>query len=295
VTALPATGERLVWTGRSHGSFPGGLDGWNTSDDDLIAGLEHAVQLVVLDPLSFPWRTLAGPRRDIPLVVRMPEEIASDDLVALLGQPMLQHLTPYDRLVETPPQVRDALAEELRLPPDVWASGLEETRPDPSAMARKTAFRQVVRLVGAEVRRFLGDSGEGLVGVLDRSAVLARHVERATDANVHDYSAGRPAPESPHVVVVWLRDGGQTTIERTDVLSRALSLLHPGGRLVVVGNVVTEPGGEANPTISALVEEILNASNTLVHVEELRAVRWGTERLARGVLISLTSLRTGRI
>jgi hypothetical protein len=296
VTTVPdAARERLVWTGRSQVGAPGGLDGWNTSDDDLTARLEHAVELVVLDPLSFPWRTLSGRRRDIPLVVRMPEEVGADDLVALLGRPVLQHLTPCDRLVEKRSEVRVALAEEFRLPPDVWASGVEETRPDPSARGRKTAFRQVVRLVGDEVRRFLGDSGEGLVGVLDRSAPLARHIERATDAGVRDYSAGHPAPESPHVVVVWLRDGGQTPTERIEILSRALSLLHPGGRVVLVGNVVTEPGGEANPTISALVEEILHASHTLVHVEELRAVRWGTEPLARGVLISLTSLRTGRI
>jgi hypothetical protein len=296
VTAVPdRSAERVVWTGRSQIDVPGGLDGWTTSDDDLTASLEHAAELVVLDPLSFPWRTVSGARRDIPLVVRLPEEVGSDDLIALLGRPLLQHVTPCDRLVETRQDVRDSLVEEFGLPLDVWVSAVDKTPPDPSVLARKTAFRQVVRLVAAEVRRFLGDSGEGLVGFVDRAVLLARHVERATDAAVVDSSLGVPATESPEVVVVWLRDGGQTATERTEILSHAVSLLHPGGRLVVVANVVTEPGGAPNPTISVLVEEILNASHMLVHVEELRAVRWGAEPMARGALISLTSLRTGRI
>jgi hypothetical protein len=158
----------------------------------------------------------------------------------------------------------------------------------------------VVDLVGDELRRFLGDAGEGIVGVLGRSATLAPHIERAAAGRVLDYSVRAadsvPAPpESPHAVVVWLEDGGQSAAERGDVLGQALALLHPGGRLVVVGYVVTEPAGDENPRIGELVEEIMGASHALVHVDELRSVRWGAEPMSRGVLIGLTSLQVGRV
>ncbi len=65
---------------------------------------------------------------------------------------------------------------------------------------------------------------------------------------------------------------------------------------MVVGYVVvTPPGGAANPSIAALIQDLHEATGTMVHLEELRSFRCGVQPWSRGVLLGLTYLHTGRI
>jgi hypothetical protein len=134
------------------------------------------------------------------------------------------------------------------------------------------------------------------VALVGRAESLAAELARLVDLPVEagTASGAEPAP-SPHVAVVWLDDGGQADDETRAVLSQSAELLHPGGRLVVIGYVVSAPAGPANPSLAELVEKVHEATGELVHVEELRSFRCDTEPWSRGVLLGLTCLHAGRV
>ena len=114
-----STGARVVWTGRSPDDFSGGLDGWAVAPTDLETALDGAAELVVLDPLSFPWRSLQG-RRQLPLTVRLPDDLSADELDDLLGRPLLQHIGKFDRLLDSRADRRKELAARHDIDAEVW-------------------------------------------------------------------------------------------------------------------------------------------------------------------------------
>lgn len=118
-SSLPA-GSPLVWTGRRTGLLADGLDEWRCSRVELYRRLDAAPELIVVDALSFPWDALRPQDRDIPLVVVLPAELNAEDMSLVLGGALLRHVTPFDRLVEARPAVRDAVARAYRLSPDIW-------------------------------------------------------------------------------------------------------------------------------------------------------------------------------
>lgn len=119
MTLQPSTGARVVWTGRSPEDFSGGLDGWTVARSELETALDGAAELLILDPLSFPWRSLQG-RRRLPLTVRLPGDLSADDLDDLLGRPLLQHLGAHDRLLDPRPDRRQEIAARHDLADEVW-------------------------------------------------------------------------------------------------------------------------------------------------------------------------------
>lgn len=118
--ATPAREGRLIWTGRFGGTIAEGLDGWSCGRSELLLMLANASELVVLDPLSFPWELLRRTDWDIPFVVALPGDLDSDRISLVLGAPMLSHLTPFDALIDHRREVRQALTAEWGLDERTW-------------------------------------------------------------------------------------------------------------------------------------------------------------------------------
>lgn len=201
---------------------------------------------------------------------------------------------------------RDVLTEHLAAL-DADPTLLEQAR------AGKPRFNQLGLLVAEELLANLQatdplsdaetdtDEGDGdppvnrpLVAVGGETAHRWRALRVSAGVSVETLDRMRhddPECASPDAVVILLRDGGQTSQERLDLLRDAEGWLQPGGVLVVAAHVVTRPDGEPNPSLSQLVEEIHEATGTAVHLQELRSVRWLGESLTRGVVLRFTSLR----
>jgi FkbM family methyltransferase len=81
--------------------------------------MTHASELVVLDPLSFPWELLGTEELDLPLVLALPQDLGAEEIELLLT-PALTALTPYDAIVEHRADVRARLGRRWGLPPGVW-------------------------------------------------------------------------------------------------------------------------------------------------------------------------------
>ena len=115
----------MVWAGRFRDTIAEGLDGWICGRSELLLLIENASELVVLDPLSFPWETLRPADWDIPFVVALPSNLDANDISLVFGASMLSHLTPFDVLIDHRPAVREALTAEWGLDQRMWllASG----------------------------------------------------------------------------------------------------------------------------------------------------------------------------
>jgi FkbM family methyltransferase len=111
-----------VWAGRYGQQLRGALDGWNCSRSRLASILEEAGELVVLDALSFPWELLHADNRDIPIDVALPANLDAGEIGTVLGRPLLGALTPFDRLIESRPEVRSALQQRWGLCEATWIS-----------------------------------------------------------------------------------------------------------------------------------------------------------------------------
>lgn len=122
VLTTPAQEGRVVWTGRLRGTIAEGVDGWNCNRPELLLLIENASELIVLDPLSFPWEMLRPTDWDIPFVIALPSNLDAHDISLILGASMLSHLTPFDVLIEHRPAVREALTAEWGLDERMWLS-----------------------------------------------------------------------------------------------------------------------------------------------------------------------------
>ncbi len=249
------------------------------------------------DALSFPWGELNRERfRALPLTVTLPHDLVATEVIGALHHPLLIHLTPFDRLIDERLEVRAELTQGYDLAEAVWASG--------SGSGSDQRHRGKARLydVAEVVQQEVGDAiatmeSRPLVGFLGGAADLAGPVTTALRCARATFAVGDPPTDgpSPHVVVARLPDGGQDRAGRMAEFARARDLLHPGGTFIVVAHVVDAPDGGANPRISTLVDELNAAFGGMLHVDELRSVRWPGDLLSRAVVLSATSLQGGRL
>lgn len=144
-SALPP-GDIVVWTGRHAGLWVDGLDEWCCGRVELYDRLDVAPELIVLDALSFPWDALRPSDRDIPLVVALPPDLDEAGVEQVLGEAMLQYLTPYDRIIEARPEVREALARDYGLPSRVWIEVDARNLGGVLAAVREHAGRNLVEM-----------------------------------------------------------------------------------------------------------------------------------------------------
>jgi SAM-dependent methyltransferase len=75
------------------------LDDWQVLPGDLERALDAAAQLIVLDPLSFPFESLTPRLWDIPMAIALPTDLDGRELQALLGAPVLSRLGVHDVLI----------------------------------------------------------------------------------------------------------------------------------------------------------------------------------------------------
>lgn len=75
------------------------LDDWDTLPRDLTGALAEAAQLIVLDPYSFPFESLAPRLWDVPMAVALPGELPTERIHALFGEPVLSRLGFHDVLI----------------------------------------------------------------------------------------------------------------------------------------------------------------------------------------------------
>ena len=118
--ARPVQGGRLVWNGRASWGPINGVDGWTCDRTSLLSAMAQASELLILDPLSFPWDGLRDADRDVPLVVLLPQDVDLETIELTLGSSLLDHVTPFDRLLESRSGVRDALHDKWSLDPANW-------------------------------------------------------------------------------------------------------------------------------------------------------------------------------
>jgi len=146
-----ASGRPVLYAGRfapaiEEGGAPEGcviLGDWDVLPARLAA-VEGASDLVVLDPLSFPFEALTGVLRDVPLIVVLPEDQDTDFLAAVFGEPVFGRLGFFDRVATGDMVVWEELRRRYRL-----AGGqlvrLDGTGPEGAA-------EEVAALLRAEVR-----------------------------------------------------------------------------------------------------------------------------------------------
>jgi SAM-dependent methyltransferase len=89
---------------------------------DLVRELDRCDELVVLDPLSFPFEHLAQRHWDLPMAISLP---ADGDLHRVLTAPVLGRLSFFDRVAMPPGEPWERLRRSLG-----WAEG---QRADPDA------------------------------------------------------------------------------------------------------------------------------------------------------------------
>jgi hypothetical protein len=267
--------DRIVWSGR-YSQVVGGLDGWTTSHAALARMLDGTREMVLVDPLSFPWEVLRAPQRDIPLVVLAPSDLDEQTVRLLLGSQLLDRLTPWDRIVTDAQEIVDALAG---LPAD--------------ALKRKAKFNRTADLVVRHLRDSLGDTGSGVrrVELWQMGDGFDAHLQgRLADGwRVSTDRYGGDDRPSPHAVVVRL-DTDSSAEVAVKQLRSPLVRLQPGGTMLIVADVVPAAGEPMGIGIRGLLEALQRASGTAHVVQDLRSVQWPGEPMSRGVVIELVSL-----
>lgn len=90
----------------------------------MARDLDAASALLVDDPLAFPFESLRRVDRDLPMVVRLPSGLDPTAVEAVLGEVLLDHLTPFDLLVGPPGPTARVLARR-RLPSSAYAGATD--------------------------------------------------------------------------------------------------------------------------------------------------------------------------
>lgn len=101
------------------------LSDWDVAPTRLYPLFDHAQELTVVDPLSFPWESLRDGDWDIPITVHLPDEPQLSQAISLLDRPLLSRLGFFDRISVDD----DALWHRLRQQ-YTWANSQRLSRHD---------------------------------------------------------------------------------------------------------------------------------------------------------------------
>jgi|SRR5215217_464252 SAM-dependent methyltransferase len=105
-TSNETAGSAIVYAGRfadrvAEAGLPGGyavLSEWEVLPAKLVADIEGATALVVLDPFSFPFEIMTGEQWGVPLIVVLPAGFDVEFLIAVFGEVVFGRLTLFDRV-----------------------------------------------------------------------------------------------------------------------------------------------------------------------------------------------------
>jgi hypothetical protein len=300
-----------VYTGRLPAPEVGGaagveiMDGWDAVPRRLLPAVAAAGGLIVLDPLSFPFDALRDDDRDVPLAVALPPGMDPDVVVDLLGEPLLRHLGPGDRVAADEAQwalLRRAgtWSDTLRLPADpadgeaVIAASLRPgalaTRPEKARIRRRRAA------IAEFVAGMPGAAGSGL-RVLDVAGASGGWWEN-TAVDRLESGPGIPleaGDESVDAVIACGVLGDLPSPERIRLVSEMWRVVRPAGHIVVADDVVTGPemAGPAYPFgRMGLPRLLLGATGRRVLLAGARALRYPGDVLHRGAALSVVKTGT---
>ncbi|GII97637.1 hypothetical protein CLV28_1995 [Sediminihabitans luteus] len=268
----PGRETDFVWRGR-FASLVEGYDGWRIPRIDVEEELDRAQRVVVVDPLSFPWDALRPRHERKPLVICIDDDDVAEVVDAVIGAGGLaSRITPFDTVLRDRAELPDALAAPAPAPfgKDQFLVLVEHLATELDVVGRTFGLEApLVSVHGTSTRPFEG-------------WLEARATARRAEPGAHGCA---------HAAVVLLLDDAPTeTADVRAAIDEAMRALTPGGSLVVVGDVVTAPGGPARPWLSELCTVVDAAAGGAVSVEEIRAVRWPGEILTRGVLLRYHAL-----
>jgi FkbM family methyltransferase len=249
--ARPVEGGRLVWNGRATWGPINGVDGWTCDRTSLFSAMAQASELLILDPLSFPWDGLRDSDRDIPLVVLLPQDVDLETIELTLGRSLLDHVTPFDRLLESRPGVRDALLDKWSLDPANWLP-LANGDPDTVLDALEVRSNQTMIEVDTPFGRFvtprtdvitdqLVEFGAHRRGALNVLLSLVDGSDVVWDIGAHIGTVSIPLVQAGSVSQVLAIEGNPQTAA---ILRRNVALNGVSDRVVALSRVLTAAPGE---------------------------------------------------
>jgi SAM-dependent methyltransferase len=305
-----APGRPLVFTGRHRQvNSPGTVvvDDREATPRRILPLLNRASALVLLDPLSFPYEVLRPVDRDVPVAASLPP-LATAALEALLGEPLLNHLGPGDR-VAAYPAAWEELAQGRRWGPGMrlGASAGEPAAVAaealvPGALGSRSAKEEGRRRAQALAHLLRGMDGwwGGAGRVLDAGGKAGpwRHL---LPGGLEPAAAPAAAPwpaaeESVEAAVALGVLGGLAHDDRRALVGEMWRVVRPGGVLAVVDDVVPIPrSGRACPFLrGGLPRLLLEATGRRVVLGRVWSMRFPGEPLPRGAGVSVIKVGEAR-
>jgi hypothetical protein len=268
--------------------------------------------------MSFPFDAMRPSDRDIPIAVQLPPDWDADDLVQVLGRPLLAEIGPFDSVSAADDETWTALRTRYSWPAGVRTSPDELKAPasplDAGAPGAARRQKSVYRLLSAAAKHQLNSArAASPAGELLSAVVLADNVERwaclfplgAADvigvdhdpAEAHRAAHSFPEwtftdqlpsedhePEIAHVALCIQSLCRCPPPERGRRLASLLRILRVGGQLIVLDEFFDEAAGrpDPNPTPRGLMTEVSGACAGHVVLEHMQ-----THRLPGGDLTSV--------
>lgn len=274
---------RFVWRGRVDTDFPA-ADGWTLPRDPLATQMADADQLVVLDPLSFPWEEFVVDDQDIPTVLVLRDGTEASVIENAVGRECIyRFFTPYDEVVPTVDEALDLVSRQVV--------------PSPSLKLYKAAcnlaldrllseLTEVARTFGAAKLR-IGTAGS-IAGAWIPALSRLRVTATVADLTKTQAPTSQDPLSSCHAAILAF-DGQTQPHDRELMVRRAMEVLPPGGSLIVLADVVSTDKSEGI-AIEDLLDEVHMATGTQVALEELRSLQWPGELFSRSVLLRYSAL-----
>lgn len=169
-------------------------------------------------------------------------------------------------------------------------------QPDPRVRPQKAVWRQICEALTVAISDVVGGQPcePTAISLISSDSTLAAAVGKTLGRSVVAIQA-TDSPENMHddIVAMTLPEVGKPE-SRIALLRNAFNRTRPTGGIVVAGTVVTRPGEDRRLTasIGQLLEEINLATGTAFHIDAIRSIRWTNEPFVRGVILTMTSLRT---
>jgi SAM-dependent methyltransferase len=307
------------------------LDDWEVLPFRLAEALERATALVVLDPFSFPFESVRGQGRDVPLIVVPPPGFDAPFLRTVFGEALLESLGPLDRVATANPALWEELRQGYR-----WTEGqrieLDTARPDEAAaqvLARlqeeaagpvqdKAVYRVRSGALGPQFAAACGvRAGNAPFDVLEVGVGPGRWAssfdpatgfaglglsEEALGAARVDFPGGRFDLLGEDLVFPYAEEGfdlaftvsvlqDHPATAKKSIVSEMWRVVRPGGRLMFLEDFVS---GEAEHVVSiqGFVGIVLEATAGRVVLEHFEALRYPADPFFRGGLLALSKVGT---
>jgi hypothetical protein len=318
----PASGRHLVYVGRRRDvEVPRScvsLTDWDVLPHRLGPLLDDASTLTLLDPMSFPLDALRERDRAIPTAVRLPRGWEANELIALLGHPLLDELTAFDAVNVSSDEIWGALQTHYAWPSRMraeldelagfgaWASpraakAAHRTVTPPVLGALRAAAQVIPR--GESLRALvLSDDADRWTPLLARTEVKLTAVELdpsqawARPTALPDWRLERcipdEEPERFHLALSAFALCSADQAERARRIASIFRAVRVGGRVAVIDRFLDGRAGRRldGPGPRELLSEINHATGRHVVLEHVEALRWPEEALVSVGLFTLTKI-----